>query len=83
MPTLYVENVPVKLYDALREQARRRKKSIAAEVLDLLEENVVTPEELKTRREVYELAQKIRSYKPRAAAKGADAVTLIREGRNR
>ena len=41
MPTLYVENVPSDLYSAL--------KSIAAEVLSLLEENVVTPAELKER----------------------------------
>ena len=49
MPTLYVENVPSDLYSALRQRARQHRKSIAAEVLSLLEENVVTPAELKER----------------------------------
>jgi plasmid stability protein len=49
MPTLYVENVPDALYSALRQRARQHRKSIAAEVLSLLEENVVTPAELKER----------------------------------
>ena len=49
MPTLYVENVPDELYSALRQRARQHRKSIAAEVLSLLEENVVTPAELKER----------------------------------
>ena len=37
MATLYVENVPDELYEALRKRARRNRKSIAAEVLELLE----------------------------------------------
>ena len=49
MPTLYVENVPNELYSALRQRARQHRKSIAAEVLSLLEENVVTPTQLKER----------------------------------
>ena len=49
MPTLYVENVPNELYSALRQRARQHRRSIAAEVLSLLEENVVTPAELKER----------------------------------
>jgi plasmid stability protein len=49
MPTLYVENVPSELYSALRQRARQHRKSIAAEVLSLLEENIVTPAELKER----------------------------------
>ena len=42
MATLYVENVPDELYEALRGLARQHRKSIAAEVLTLLEENVPT-----------------------------------------
>ena len=30
MPTLYVENVPADLYEALRERARQHRKSVAA-----------------------------------------------------
>jgi plasmid stability protein len=36
MPTLYVENVPNDLYEALRDRARRHRRSIAAEVVSLL-----------------------------------------------
>ena len=38
MATLYVENIPDELYEALRERARQQRKSIAAEVLRLIEE---------------------------------------------
>ena len=47
MATLYVENIPDDLYEALRSQAKARRRSIAAEVLALLEENVPTAQELK------------------------------------
>jgi plasmid stability protein len=49
MATLYVENVPDELYRALRERARQQRKSIAAEVITLLEEHVPTASELKKR----------------------------------
>jgi len=51
MATLYVENVPDELYEALRERAKQKRSSIAAEVLGLLEQNVPTARELKARRE--------------------------------
>jgi plasmid stability protein len=50
MATLYVENVPDDLYEALRKQARTNRTSIAAEVLQLLEQFVPTERELKARR---------------------------------
>ena len=43
MPTLYVENVPEDLYRALRERARERHRSIAAEVVFLLEKAFPPP----------------------------------------
>jgi hypothetical protein len=51
MATLYVENVPKELYEALRGRARARHRSIAAEVLALLEESIPTAAELQGRRE--------------------------------
>jgi plasmid stability protein len=59
MATLYVENVPDDLYQALRKRARENRKSIAAEVLTLLEENVPTEIELKRRRKVFEDLRKL------------------------
>ena len=61
MATLYVENVPDELYEALRERARLRRKSIAAEVLELLVQNVPTPLELKLRRDFLRRLQRLRS----------------------
>src|SRR5436309_2816208 len=49
MPTLYVENVPKDVYDALRARAKSHRRSIAAEVLSLLEQNIPTEKELKAR----------------------------------
>ena len=42
MATLYVENVPDEIYKALRKRARANRKSIAAEVIALLEQNIPT-----------------------------------------
>ena len=66
MPTLYVENVPKKLYEALRGRARKRHRSIAAEVVALLEENIPTHEELAARQELLRRVEQLRSKKPRA-----------------
>ena len=66
MATLYVENVPEDLYEALRDRARQNRKSIAAEVLSLLEANVVTAEELKRRREFFNSIRRMQARRPRA-----------------
>jgi plasmid stability protein len=59
MATLYVENIPDDLYAALRKQAKLRRKSIAQEVISLLETNVSTPQELQRRRELFQKALRI------------------------
>jgi plasmid stability protein len=46
MPTLYVENVPNELYEALRKRAREHGSSIAAEVISLLADNIPTAAQL-------------------------------------
>jgi plasmid stability protein len=83
MPTLYVENVPGDLYEALRQRARANRKSISAEVLLLLEENVVTAEEQKSRQRFLRQAQRLRSQ-PTAANKHFSATEQMqREDRAR
>ena len=52
MATLYVENVPEDLYKALRKRAHANRKSMAAEVISLLQQFVPTEAELKRRRKV-------------------------------
>lgn len=53
MPTLYVENVPADLYDALRRRARERRSSIASQVIEVLAERVPTAAQLKARHAAY------------------------------
>ncbi len=81
--TLYVENVPDDLYEALRGRARQRRKSIAAEVLSLLEENIPTPQELKSRREFLNQVPRLRSRKPRSAGLFPSSEEMQREVRAR
>jgi antitoxin FitA len=83
MATLYVENVPKDLYEALRQRARSHRKSIAAEVLSLLEENVVTVAELKSRRQFFRQVQRLRSRPPRALGHFPAAEEMQREDRAR
>ncbi len=83
MPTLYVENVPENLYEALRERARRRHRSIAAEVLALLEENVPTEKELQARQEFLRRLQRIRSKKSRSSGRFPSTEAMQRQDRAR
>jgi plasmid stability protein len=55
MATLYVQNAPDGLYEALHRQAQQHRKSIAAEVVSPLKLTVSTPEELKLRRDSFEV----------------------------
>ena len=83
MPTLYVENVPVDLYEALRMRASERRKSISAEVITLLEENVPTAKELASRRELLNQAQRIRARRPRTRGPFPSSEAMQREDRGR
>jgi len=65
--TLYVENVPTDLYEALRTRASERRKSISAEVIALLEENVPTAKELASRRGLLKQARRIRAAAKRTS----------------
>ena len=83
MPTLYVENVPPDLYEALRMRAHERRKSISAEVMGLLEENVPTAKELASRRELLKQARRIRARRPRAQGPFPSSEAMQREDRAR
>jgi len=83
MATLYVENIPEDLYEALRDRARQNRKSIAAEVLSLLEDNVVTAEELKRRREFFNSIRKMQARRPRTARSFPSTEEMQREDRAR
>jgi plasmid stability protein len=83
MPTLYVENVPDDLYQALRERAREHRKSISAEVLALLEENIPTSGELARRKEFLRRARRIRARPSPAPGPFPSSEELQREDRLR
>lgn len=83
MPTLYVENVPDDLYAALRERARRQHRSMAAEVLSLLEESLPTARELRTRRELLRKLEQMRSKKSRSARSFPSTEEMQRQDRER
>ena len=83
MPTLYVENVPEDLYNALRARAQQNRKSIAAEVITLLSENVVTEAELAQRRKAIERAGQIRNRKPPGKGPFSTAEEMLRDDRAR
>jgi plasmid stability protein len=83
MPTLYVENVPEELYEALRARAQKNRKSITAEVLALLEENVPTPAELARRKEWIRRLEAIHSNGAEPAGPFPTSEEMQREGRSR
>lgn len=83
MATLYVENIPDDLYEALRSQAKARRRSIAAEVLALLEENVPTAKELKARQDLVSKIIRLREKEVAAGRVFPSSEEMIREDRER
>jgi plasmid stability protein len=83
MPTLYVENVPKDLYQALRKRARENRNSIAAEVISLLERNIPTAEELRQRREFYDRIARSRTSQAERGGPFPTVEEMIREDRDR
>ena len=83
MSTLYVENVPEVLYEALRSRAQANRRSISAEVLALLAENVPTPRELARRRELFKRVEKIRLTRPPKRGPFPSSEEMLREDRAR
>ena len=83
MATLYVENVPDDVYKALKKRAKAHRKSMAAEVIELLEQHVPTEEELKRRRKAFDELLKIRAMPPAGPGPFPTAEEMIREDRER
>jgi plasmid stability protein len=82
MATLYVENIPDDLYQALRDQAKRNRTSIAAEVTNVLKENVVTARQRKARQLWVKRLEKLHSSL-RGHGINSSAEQLLREDRDR
>jgi plasmid stability protein len=83
MATLYVENVPANLYESLRARARKHRRSIAAEVLSLLEENIPTKDELKARQRFFKEMERLRASRTESPGPFAATEQMQREDRER
>lgn len=83
MATLYVENIPDDLYEALRGRARARRRSIAAEVLALLEENIPTAQELRARQDLLRRLIRMRAKRPNSRRAFPSSEEMLREDRGR
>ena len=67
----------------MRTRARERRKSMSAEAIALLEENVPTAKELAGRRELLNRARRIRARRPRAQSPFPSSEAMQREDRGR
>jgi len=83
MATLYVERVPKDLYEALRARAKQNHRSIAAEVLSILERLIPTERELKARRELSRKLARLRSMPSPGPGPFPSTEEMIREDRGR
>ncbi len=83
MATLYVENIPDELYDSLRSHARKHRKSIAAEILAMLEQRFPSEQELKKRRRIFRQLGQLRAKAPLGAGPYPSTERMQREDRER
>jgi plasmid stability protein len=82
MATLYVENVPDDLYEALRKRAKSQHRSIAAEVLWMLKMHIPTEKELAAREEAFHKLMEFR-FTRTGSGELPDSTEMIREDRER
>jgi plasmid stability protein len=83
MPTLYVEDVPKDLYEGLRRRAKENRRSITAEVIDLLEHHVPTAGEIARRGKAMKRSRELRRRKSPKAGPFPTVVQMLREDRGR
>ena len=83
MATLYVENVAEEIYAAIRERAKRNRRSIAAEVAEALAREFPGARELSRRRAAFRRALELQAETPTSAGPFPAAEEMIRELRAR
>jgi hypothetical protein len=83
MATLYLENIPDDIYQALRERARSQRKSMAQVVIGLLEQHVPTAAEVERRRRFLRKALRGVTQRPPSPGPFPSAEEMIREDRVR
>lgn len=83
MATVYVENVAEEVYTAIRERAKRNRRSIAAEISEVLAREFPGARELSRRRAAFRRALELQAETPAAAGPFPSAEEMIRELRAR
>ncbi len=83
MATLYVENVPDDLYEAVRNRAKLERSSIAAVVIEVLKQSIPTETVLKRRREAFKEILKFQAQKPLKPGPHPSTEEMLREDRER
>jgi plasmid stability protein len=83
MATLYVENVPDEIYEALRKRARQNRTSISAEIIGMLRDNIPTAAELKRRQEFFKFVETMGKRKPLRPGPFPSSEQMVREDRER
>jgi plasmid stability protein len=82
MATLYAENIPDDRYEALRKRAKSNRRSVAAEILSLLEEHVPTEKELRTWKESVRRLERLK-FTSTSDTPMPSSLEMIREDRER
>lgn len=82
MATLYVENVPDDLYEALRARAKAGRRSIAQETIAVIQQAVPTPAELARRRKLTQKLLRIQAQKSPGPGPFQSAEEMVRELRD-
>ena len=82
MATLYAENIPNDRYEALRKRAKQNRRSVAAEILSLLEEHVPTEKEMKSWKESVRRLEKLK-FTSTSDSPMPSSLEMIREDRDR
>lgn len=82
MPTLHVRNIPDELHDRIRTLASAQKRSLSAEVVNLLE-RALQDEQVRASQQALLTTIARRRRSRRASNQVPDSVALLREDRNR
>ena len=82
MATLYAENIPDDRYEALRKRAKTNRRSVAAEILSLLEEHVPTEKELKAWKEAVRRLERLK-FTSTSDVPMPPSLEMIRDDRDR
>lgn len=83
MATLYVENFPDDLHEAIKERARQNRTTISAVVTDVLSHVIPTPTERERRAEAVRIMLELRSQPSPGRGPFPSTGEMVREDRER